>query len=101
MKKPYLQCSGEAWDKARMKTLVRDDFTCQAHKLGLCSEPCTENHLRHLNVHHIKERQYGGTHDLDNLITLCRAHHIMIHPHMRFELTVVDKVLDAPPDREL
>lgn len=84
----YLECRGEEWEKARMKALVRDDFTCQAHKLGICNQPCIENRLRFLNVHHIKERIHGGTHDLDNLITVCRAHHADIHPHMRFELAM-------------
>jgi 5-methylcytosine-specific restriction endonuclease McrA len=98
---PYLQVRGEAWQKARMRALVRDEFTCQAHKLGLCAEPCAENRLRLLHVHHIQERNHGGTHDLDNLITLCRGHHMEVHPHMRFEFAVLDKVLDAPPDREL
>jgi len=101
MKKPYLQAHGEQWDKARMRALVRDDFTCQAHKLGLCNEPCKENRLRKLHVHHKQERQHGGNHDLDNLITLCRTHHILIHPHMRYDLSITDKTLDPPPDREL
>jgi len=31
MKRPhYAQCSGEHWQKQRMRCLVRDDFTCQA-----------------------------------------------------------------------
>lgn len=101
MKHPYLQARGEAWDKARMRALVRDDFTCQAHKLSLCVELCTETRLRFLHVHHIRDRQKGGTHDLDNLITICRVHHTQIHPHMAYDLAVSDKVLDAPPDREL
>jgi hypothetical protein len=98
---PYLQARGEAWDKARMRVLVRDDFTCQAHKLGLCQEPCAENRLRFLSVHHIQQRHRGGNHDLSNLLTICRTHHVQIHPHMAYEFVVRDKVLDAPPDREL
>lgn len=35
MKKPYLQCVGEVWQKARMRALVRDDFKCQAGYLKL------------------------------------------------------------------
>ena len=101
MKRPYLQARGEAWEKARMRVLVRDDFTCQAHKLGLCTEPCGETRLRFLQVHHRRQRHQGGTHVLDNLITICRVHHIQIHPHMAYDLAVRDKVLDAPPDREL
>lgn len=101
MKKPYLQCSGEAWEKARMRALVRDSFTCQAHALGLCDEPCPENRLRHLHVHHLQERQAGGTHDLENLITLCCDHHIQLHPHMRFQYIMRDKMLEAGPAKEL
>jgi 5-methylcytosine-specific restriction endonuclease McrA len=100
-KLPYLQARGEVWEKARMRALVRDDFTCQAHKLGLCPEPCAERRLRRLHVHHIQWRSNGGTHDLANLITVCRTHHEQIHPHMAYELAMSDKVLDAPPDREL
>lgn len=84
-----------------MRALVRDDFTCQAHKLELCSEPCSENRLRFLNVHHLRERQAGGTHALENLITLCREHHIQLHPHLRFEYAMRDKVLEGGPAKEL
>lgn len=68
-----------------MRALVRDDFKCRAHELGVCEEPCQETRVRFLQVHHIIERQYGGDHSLDNLITVCREHHADIHPHMRFE----------------
>lgn len=90
----YLQCTGEEWQKQRMRALVRDDFTCQAHKLGLCDEPCTENRLRFLHVHHIEERQYGGSHNLSNLVTLCRQHHVQLHPHMLYELSRQEQSLD-------
>lgn len=100
-KKPGAKLHGEYWQKQRMRALVRDNFTCQAHLLGLCKEPCTENRLRKIHVHHVQWRSHGGDHDLDNLLTLCKEHHILIHPHMRFEYAVRDKILDAPPDREL
>lgn len=84
MGRPYVQCVGEEWQKARMRALVRDEFTCQSHKIGVRKEPCTENRLRNLQVHHIQQRLHGGTHDLDNLITVCRSCHEQIHPFMRF-----------------
>lgn len=88
MRPNYLPCSGESWEKARMQCLVRDNFTCQ-------HPSCKENRLRFLQVHHIKMRINGGSHDLDNLITLCREHHAEIHPHMKFELSEKDnKVFD-------
>jgi 5-methylcytosine-specific restriction endonuclease McrA len=73
----------ENWQKIRMRVLVRDDFSCQAHQLRLCVKPCDETKLDHLHVHHIRERQHGGSDSLDNLITLCHEHHIQIHPWMR------------------
>ncbi len=82
----YLQARGEAWDKARMRALVRDNFHCQAHQLDLCAEPCEVTSLRKLVVHHILFRFNGGTHALDNLATVCHQHHADIHPHLRYEL---------------
>lgn len=88
----YLQCSGDDWQKARMRALVRDNFTCQYQTLGLhpidegCCAETPETRLRYLQVHHIKERINGGTHALSNLITVCRAHHAQIHPHMDYQL---------------
>lgn len=90
----YLPASGESWQKARMRALVRDNFTCQAYQLGLCDEPCAEDHLNKLAVHHIKYRINGGTHDLDNLITLCHKHHADIHPHLRFQLPDAMKCIE-------
>lgn len=85
----YLQCTGEDWEKARMCCLVRDNFQCQI--LG-----CTETRLRFLQVHHKQWRIHGGTHDLDNLITLCRLHHIQQHPHMQWVLVADDPVVEYP-----
>lgn len=98
MAKPhYLSASGEEWQKARTLALARDNFTCQAHQLGLCNEPCTENRLRKLQVHHLKMRIHGGTHDLDNLLTLCHRHHVDVHPHMRFQVSDFRKEVDYEP----
>lgn len=100
MRRPhYPQCEGEDWQRARMRCLVRDNFRCQAHRLGL--GPCDEGRLRFLVVHHIKARINGGTHDLDNLITLCRRHHADIHPHLRYELEAANRELGDYPWREL
>lgn len=95
----YLQCKGEHWEKQRMKALVRDDFTCQFAQLDLkpieggCSHEQPEIRLRFLHVHHKVERIHGGTHDLDNLLTICKAHHVQKHPHMAFEHGLGDRTL--------
>lgn len=99
----YLQCSGPEWDRLRIFVMARDNCQCQAHRLGLCAEPCTENRPRRLEVHHIQFRINGGSHDMDNLITICKKHHADIHPHMRFELEMVERTLGEKewPWREL
>jgi len=81
--KNYLKLNTEVWKKARLQALVRDNFNCQAHQLDLCNTLCGESRLSYLHVHHIKMRINGGTHDLDNLITLCKHHHEQIHPWMK------------------
>lgn len=52
-----------AWRIARRAAIARD---------GACRK-CLARTL--LEVHHIIERVYGGTNDLDNLITLCTHCH--------------------------
>lgn len=34
---------------------------------------------RCIEIHHIKAREHGGTHDAWNLVLLCDAHHAMLH----------------------
>lgn len=88
-RRQYLQCRGDTWQKARMQCLVRDSFCCQ-------TPGCTETRLRLLQVHHKHWRIHGGTHDLDNLITLCRIHHIQQHPYLQFELDAEAVAFDSP-----
>jgi 5-methylcytosine-specific restriction endonuclease McrA len=90
----YLPAQGEAWEKARMRALVRDSFTCQ-------HPGCGETRLRLLQVHHIQPRIQGGTHDLANLTTLCKQHHADRHPHLRRMLDAATPELDGYPWKEL
>jgi 5-methylcytosine-specific restriction endonuclease McrA len=90
----YLLAQGEAWLKARMRALVRDEFTCQ-------HPDCGETRLAYLEVHHIQPRIQGGTHDLANLLTLCRQHHAERHPHLRKQLEHAAPELTPFPWREL
>ena len=90
----YLPAQGEAWEKARMRALVRDDFTCQ-------HTDCGETRLRQLQVHHVLPRIQGGTHDLANLTTLCKAQHADQHPHLRRLLDTDAPELDGYPWKEL
>lgn len=60
------------WDEARARVLARDGSRCTVGWLlgGACSE--------RLDVHHLIPREEGGTHDLENLITACSAHHPVV-----------------------
>lgn len=70
---PYEQrINTEAYRKARMQAIVRDNFTCQL-------EGCGETRLHLLTAHHLLPREQGGTHALDNLLTVCEDCHTRIH----------------------
>jgi hypothetical protein len=45
---------------------------------GTCRVPACRS-ARNLDVHHIVPREKGGTHDVENLITLCESHHLAHH----------------------
>lgn len=64
------------WQQLRLTILQRDNFTCLEMD-GYCSGP--------LQIHHILELSKGGSNHQDNLITLCRYHHTLKHPHMQRE----------------
>ncbi|MEO8394707.1 MAG: HNH endonuclease [Chloroflexota bacterium] len=86
----------ESWKKTRMRVLVRDDFCCQAQKMGLIGHRCKATDLDDLHVHHLRERVRGGSDALDNLITLCREHHEQIHPWMRKIKPLTSNEVDYP-----
>lgn len=52
----------------RKKVLIRDSYSCQKCKVE-------DNTGRTLEIHHIIPVVYGGTDELDNLLTLCRVCH--------------------------
>jgi hypothetical protein len=66
------QTYGPFWDEIRKAVLDRDGYSCQ-HADGRCQGP--------LQAHHIRPLSKGGTNELVNLITVCRFHHGLQHPH--------------------
>lgn len=60
-------------DQARPLAMARDGHECQAHRA--IAIPCAGR----LVVHHMRLRSQGGGHDLENLLTVCDAHHRHIH----------------------
>jgi hypothetical protein len=45
---------------------------------GCCRVPGCRN-ATFVDVHHLRPRSEGGTHEIENLVTLCAAHHRAIH----------------------
>ena len=46
-----------------------------------CRYPGCDRPARWTDVHHVKERHKGGTHELTNLCALCKFHHRYVHRH--------------------
>ncbi len=65
-----------SWATQRRKARRRDGNQCQ-----ICGDT-PPSPFCHLQVHHIIARADGGTHDLDNLVTLCDLCHAVCHWHM-------------------
>ncbi len=54
----------------RKAVMIRD----RGCRFGGCSQPA-----RWCEIHHIRERENGGTHELPNLVCLCTYHHREVH----------------------
>lgn len=52
------------WEERQKRCLIRDSYKCR-----ICKK------TKRLHIHHVKPISYGGTHSLQNLITLCSACH--------------------------
>ena len=63
------------WRRARRRALERDNYQCQY--------PGCARRYR-LEVHHRRPLDAGGdAYALDNLLTLCRHHHILVEQQLR------------------
>lgn len=60
----------------RTDVFVRDRWRCQA-AAAVLDVAC----VGALHAHHIVARSQGGAHTVDNLTTLCGAHHAWCHEH--------------------
>lgn len=68
---------GRTITNTRKLAIARDGYRC-THK-ALDGSRCTNT--RWLDVHHIIHKQHGGADSLENLTTLCSAHHRAKHAH--------------------
>lgn len=65
------------WKDRKKKVYQRDDYICQQ-----CGARGGRNGTHELHAHHKVPKSKGGSHDLDNLVTLCKECHENKHPHM-------------------
>lgn len=72
---------GKDWGVCSYEARKRDNWQCQAHRLGLpkCFNrfPPPLHHLLH--AHHIIPRSKGGSNHLYNVLTLCLDCHSLEH----------------------
>ena len=67
------------WPAVRAAVIERDGGMCQA----LVAKDCTG---RAEHVHHIVRRSQGGLHDMDDLVSLCRACHDYCHSEVAWSV---------------
>ncbi len=63
----------------RHQLTLRDQAQCTF--LDPSGQRCRDR--RWIEFHHLKPLSQGGTHDLENLTTLCRGHHQMLHEKLQ------------------
>ena len=62
------------WNTLRKKVYRKNDYTCQN-----CGRRAGELGDAELHAHHIVPKAQGGTHELNNLTTLCDECHSAVH----------------------
>ncbi|MBI3543857.1 MAG: HNH endonuclease [Deltaproteobacteria bacterium] len=63
------------WAVLRRQTLRRDEGRC----MHLNSRGHRCNSSRWVDIHHVVPKSHGGEDVLENLVTLCKAHHLHLH----------------------
>lgn len=96
--KPYSSKSsshpyGDDWVTQSSLCKKRDNYTCQAHKIGLpkCGAryPGAFSHL--LEAHHVIPFRKCKSNNLRNLVTLCKDCHSKTHKHLHHRDSISDK----------
>lgn len=64
------------WDERRRVVYQRDEYQCQN-----CGRRGGAAGNAELHCHHIVPKSKGGSHDMNNLVTLCRDCHNQVHDH--------------------
>lgn len=69
------------WKVRRAECFDRDMYICQG-----CKKPLAVGY-EWFDAHHVVKRSDGGSDELSNLITVCRACHDKLHPEKRVRWT--------------
>jgi 5-methylcytosine-specific restriction endonuclease McrA len=72
-KQPRLRLDSERYEQLRNEALRRDGWRCQS-----CGA------MSNLEVHHKEFRSHSGDDSEQNLITVCRKCHQLVHGELRF-----------------
>lgn len=64
---------GPQWWAIRRRILKRDNYRCQ--ECGMTQAEAKDEYGEELSVHHIQPYDDGGTHDDENLVSLCKGCH--------------------------
>lgn len=78
------------WPERRRSVYQRDNYTCQS-----CGRSGGPNGDAELHAHHVTPISQGGSHQLSNLVTLCRDCHNAQHSH---DITQDDSNAASPTD---
>jgi len=80
---------GEVLDIGRMSRKLTPHLR-RALRLrdGGCAFPMCDRPPNWADAHHVREWQHGGETSIDNLVLLCRRHHVLIH-HSQWEIRMV------------
>jgi 5-methylcytosine-specific restriction endonuclease McrA len=70
---------GPEWWQIRRAVLQRDNYRCT--ECGMTNSECRDEYGESLSVHHVVPYEDGGTHDTENLVTLCKACHFSAEHH--------------------
>lgn len=84
---------GDDWPTQSALCKKRDNYTCQAHKIGLpkCGAKYTGGFAHLLEAHHVIPFRKCKSNNLNNLVTLCHDCHCKTHKHLKGSWTISDK----------
>lgn len=91
--KPKPPRSGGVTEDTARSVLQRDGFACQARAWGFATGSRCEGRL---HVHHRRLRSQGGSHEPENLLTLCDFHHRLAHDVLRAEAEEAGVIIRSP-----